>query len=77
LNSSRTTDDVIKRNVPGYLQYCLAFNAELQVGLSMKAGLRMNATDVIGPCVAVQHGLIMLTCGSRNMEFRRDGKPKR
>jgi len=41
----------------------------------MKAGVRMNATDVIGPCVAVQHGLIMLTCGSQKMEFRRDGKP--
>jgi len=30
----------------------------------------MNATDVTGPCAAVQYGLIMLTCGSQKMEFR-------
>jgi len=28
----------------------------------------MNVTDVTGPCVAVQYGLIMLTCCSRKME---------
>jgi len=37
----------------------------------------MNATDVTGPCAAVQHGLIMLMCGSQKMEFRHDGKPIR
>jgi len=35
----------------------------------------MDATDVTGPCTTVQYGLIMLTCGSRKMEFRHDGKP--
>jgi len=37
----------------------------------------MNATDVTGPCTAVQYGLIMLTGGSRKMESRHDGKPIR
>jgi len=37
----------------------------------------MNATDMTGPCVAVQYGLIMLMCGSQKMEFRHDGKPIR
>jgi len=35
----------------------------------------MNATDVTGPCTAVQYGLIMLACGRQKMEFRPDGKP--
>ena len=35
----------------------------------------MNATDVTGPCAAVQHGLIMLMCGSQKMELQHDGKP--
>jgi len=34
----------------------------------------MNATDVTGPCAAVQYGLIMLLCGSRKMSFRHDEK---
>jgi len=34
----------------------------------------MNATDETGPCTAVQYGLIMLTCGSRKMEYRHDRK---
>jgi len=40
-----------------------------------KTGVRMNATDVTGPCATVQYGLIMLTRGSRKTEFRHDGKP--
>ena len=35
----------------------------------------MNATDVTGPCAAAQYRLIMLTCGSRKLEFRHDEKP--
>jgi len=37
----------------------------------------MNASDVTGPCTAVQYGLIMLTCGSRKMGFRHHRKPMR
>jgi len=40
------------------------FNAEVQVGLTIKIGVRMNAIDVTGPCDAVQYELIMLVCGS-------------
>jgi len=29
----------------------------------------MNAADVTGLCTAVQYGLIMLTCGSRKLDF--------
>jgi len=39
-----------------------------------KIGVRVNATDVTGPCTKVQYGLIVLTCGSRKTEFRHDGK---
>jgi len=35
----------------------------------------LNASDVIGLRAAVQYALIMLRCGSRQMEFRHDGKP--
>jgi len=37
----------------------------------------MNATDMTGPCAAVQYKLIILTCGSRKMEFQHSGKPIR
>jgi len=36
-----------------------------------------NATDVTGPCAAVQYELIMPMCGSQKMEFRHDGKTNR
>ena len=42
-----------------------------------KTGVRMNTTDTTGPCAAVQYELIMLMCGSREMELRHDGKPIR
>ena len=35
----------------------------------------MDATDETGPCAAVQHGQIMLTCRSLMMEFRHVRKP--
>jgi len=41
----------------------------------VKTRVRMNGTDVIGLCAAMQYGLIMLTCSSRKMEFCYDGKP--
>ena len=33
---------------------------------------RLERTDVTWPCTAVHYGLIVLTCGSRKMEFRHD-----
>jgi len=41
----------------------------------VKIGVGMNATDVTWPCAAMHCGLIMLTCGSRKMEFLHDRKP--
>jgi len=35
----------------------------------------MNATDVTGPCAAVQYGLSMFTCSSGKTLFPHDRKP--
>jgi len=37
---------------------CIYSNARV------KTGVRMNGTDMTGPCTTVQYGLIMLTCGN-------------
>jgi len=50
-------------------------NTHIHIVAQAKIGVRMNGTDVTGPCIAVQYGLIMFTCGSRKMEFWHDGKP--
>ena len=53
----------------------LAMQALQAMRSTVKIGVRMKATDVTGPCSAVQYGLIMLTSGSGKMEFWHDGKP--